>query len=417
MSIHARSLHRLAVARRDTDKLSELVLATGLSRRAVQDALREPAPDPPEDRRRELTTDHVAGWQARLPAPDRNLDHVGATAETAVRRADFLHETYWLDGAHLICVGDRDLTSLAVATVSPGVQVTVVDVDERVLKVIRAVAREEGLNVQTAFADLRLGAPASLRETGDLAFTDPPYTPEGVQLFAARALQMLKPEDAARVLIAYGYGEAQAALGYEVQEALHELRLLIEALYPQFNRYVGAEAIGSASALYVTRPTRRTWAAAEKKGRSSARIYSGGKASLESSAASLPDLIGGARRDTLELDLIGHPALALRALLAAPARKLTLRGTEDLPDLSALYTRDGDTFTLREGTLLRAIADRSKSKLGNAWREALIARSPMTKNEARAAIAEHEATRDLLERRLTELPRDALEDLLAALSE
>ena len=57
------------------------------------------------------------------------------------------------------------------------------------------------------------------------------------------------------MLIAYGYGEAQAALGYEVQEALHELRLLIEALYPQFNRYVGAEAIGSASALYVTRPT------------------------------------------------------------------------------------------------------------------------------------------------------------------
>ena len=108
--------------------------------------------------------------------------------------------------------------------------------------------------------------------------------------------------------------------------------------------------------------------------------------------------------------------MALRALLAAPARALTLRGTEDLPDLSALYTRDGDTFTLREGTLLRAIADRSKSKLGNAWREALIARSPMTKNEARAAIAEHEATRDLLERRLTELPRDALEDLLAALS-
>ena len=52
-----------------------------------------------------------------------------------MRRARFLHETYWLDGAHLICVGDRDLTSLAVATVSPGVQVTVVDVDERVLKV------------------------------------------------------------------------------------------------------------------------------------------------------------------------------------------------------------------------------------------------------------------------------------------
>ena len=40
----------------------------------------------------------------------------------------------------------------------------------------------------------------------------------------------------------------------------------------------------------------------------------------------------------------------------------------------------------------------------------------MTKNEARALIAEHAATRDLLERRLIELPRDALDDLLRALS-
>jgi len=51
---------------------------------------------------------------------------------------------------------------------------------------------------------LATGPPASLRVAGDLAFTDPPYTPEGIQLFAARALQMLNPEDVARVLIAYG---------------------------------------------------------------------------------------------------------------------------------------------------------------------------------------------------------------------
>src|SRR5262249_30598248 len=155
----------------------------------------------------------------------------------------------------------------------------------------RTIAREHGLNVQAVWADLREGPPASLLETGDLAFTDPPYTPEGIQLFAARALQMLKHEDTVRVLIAYGYGESQAALRYGVQEALHELRLLIEALHPQFSRYQGAEAIGSASSLYVTRPTRRSFAAAEKKGRTSARIYSGGKASLESQAT----LPGGSR--------------------------------------------------------------------------------------------------------------------------
>jgi hypothetical protein len=409
--IHARALDRLARARRDTEDIAALVAATGLSRRAVQDALREPNYDPPPEITHELDPRTVAEWQSRLPAPDRNLDHVQATPETVVRRARHLHETYWLDGAHLICVGDRDLTSLATATVSPGVTVSVIDVDDGVLATVRAIAREQALNVRTVFADLRVGPPASLEAIGDLAFTDPPYTPEGVQLFAARALRCLKPDDRARVLVCYGHGEAQPALGYGVQEALHELRLLIEALYPRFNRYVGAEAIGSASSLYVTRPTRRTWAAADKRGKASARIYSAGKASLESSAA-LPDLQFGRRRDELELDLTGDPALALRVLLAAPARRLIIPGAPDLPEL---YDRHGDTFVLREGGVLRGIVDRPNAKLGNAWREALIAVEPMTKNEARARIAAHQDTRDLLDLRLVELPRDALDDLLRAI--
>jgi hypothetical protein len=371
--IHARALDELQRARRETTKLAELVAATGLSRRAVQEALREPAYEPPPDRTRGLDTVEVLEWQRRLPPPDRDLDHVAATADTVVSRARLLNTSYWLDGAHLICVGDRDLTSLAVAATCPGVRVSVVDVDEGVLAAIRAIAREQGLNVQTVFADLRHGPPASLLETGDLAFTDPPYTPEGIQLFAARALQMLRRDDRVRVLICYGHGQAQPALGYGVQEAIHELRLLIEALHPQFNRYVGAEAIGSRSSLYVTRPTRRTWAAAEKKGRSSARIYSGGKASLES-GASLPAVDLGAR--------LGQPELPERAR-----------------------------------RVLQGIVDRPNSKLGNAWREAIIAETPMTKNEARALIAQHSATADLLERRLIELPRDALDDLLRALSE
>jgi hypothetical protein len=370
--IHARALDRLQLVRRETDRIADLVAATGLSRRAVQEALREPPYDPPAAAARELSAETVAGWQGRLPPPDRDLDHVAATAETAVRRARFLHETYWLDGAHLICVGDRDLTSLAVAATCPGVRVSVVDIDDGVLAAIRGIARAEGLNVQTVFADLRIGPPATLLESGDLAFTDPPYTPEGIQLFAARALQMLRRDDAVRVLVCYGHGESQPALGYGVQEALHELRLLIEALYPQFNRYLGAEAIGSRSSLYVTRPTKRTWAAAEKKGRSAARIYSGGKASLESSA-SLPST-----------DL---------------AQRL---GEGDLSDAAR--------------RVLQGIVDRPNSKLANAWREAIIAETPMTKNEARALIAEHAETADLLERRLIELPRDALDDLLRALS-
>ena len=136
------SLDRLALARREIERIADLVAATGLSRRAVQEALREP----PTTRRRTSA--------ARFdPSPSRGWKR-GSRRRTAIsitsrppRRPPsggprWLHETYWLDGAHLICVGDRDLTTLAVATVNPGVQVSVVDVDERVLEAIRAIARE-----------------------------------------------------------------------------------------------------------------------------------------------------------------------------------------------------------------------------------------------------------------------------------
>ena len=56
-------------------------------------------------------------------------------------------------------------------------------------------------------------------------------------------------------------GPGTPALALKVQEALGPLHLAYEAIWPDFNRYAGAPAIGSASDLYVLRPTSRTWKA------------------------------------------------------------------------------------------------------------------------------------------------------------
>ena len=97
--IHARALDRLALARRETDRIADLVAATGLSRRAVQEALREPPYDPPADTGRALEAEHGRGVEG---AGSRRPTAISTTsrprAETAVARARFLHETYWLDG-------------------------------------------------------------------------------------------------------------------------------------------------------------------------------------------------------------------------------------------------------------------------------------------------------------------------------
>jgi hypothetical protein len=243
-----------------------------------------PAPGPEEALVASMTA--IMGG---LPAPVRHLDHVPATPATAARRARFLAETFDLGGASVLCLGDHDLTSLALPQVVPGVEVAVVDVDERVLGYVDAVARERGWRVRTVFADLRVELPRSLAGRFDLVFSDPPYTQAGVRLFLRRGLEALRRTEFARLLFCYGFGERQPGLGLKVQAVVQELRLVAEAILPAFNRYLGAEAIGGTSALYVCRPTRRTWPALrDAAARADPRIYTHGEGAEEAALPPLP---------------------------------------------------------------------------------------------------------------------------------
>lgn len=252
---------------------------------------------------------------AAAPAPRAALDHVPATAETVVRRALWLDGTYDLAGARLLCVGDHDLTSLAACSVNPDVAVTVVDLDERVLELIDTHAARSGLHVRCLLADLRLGLPPGAAGWADLAFTDPPYTPEGARLFLARGLEGLRDREHGRAVMAYGFGERQVGLGLKVQHAVHTLHLAYEAILPGFNRYHGAQAIGSASDLYVCRPTARTWKALERVvGEEAQRIYTRGPQSLEGAMGVPAPEVTAAVRDAVS----GPEGVPVRAVVGAP---------------------------------------------------------------------------------------------------
>lgn len=233
----------------------------------------------------------MAALMRGLPPSDRSLDHVPATPATAVRRARFLLETFELRGACVVCLGDHDLTSLALALCCPEADVSVVDVDERILTYVGAVSAERGLRVRPLFADLRVALPPSLREACDLVFTDPPYTPSGVGLFLARGVEALRRRDAGRLVFCYGYGERHPALGLKVQSVFHGMHLVAEAVLPGFNRYAGAEALGGASSLYVCRPTRRTSAAIARPRKDDPRIYSRGESAETAGLDVLPPAV------------------------------------------------------------------------------------------------------------------------------
>ena len=290
--------------------LSELVAASGLPRRDVEALLGALPPGSDADlaipERHTLPSDaelaqRMAELAAGLPPSRWRLDHVPATAETMARRALYLAGEYELDGASVLCLGDHDLTSLAVGSAEPGADLTVVDVDERVLDHVAGSAARLGLPLTAAWSDLRLALPPSLAGTADLVFTDPPYTTAGIRLFLVRALEALRPTGHERVAFCFGTGERHLVKALEVQSLLAELRLVLEALLPGFNRYEGAEAIGAQSDLYVCRPTKGAHVGepgAARSGRSNrrppARIYTRGPAAEEAPVRLLPEPVAKA---------------------------------------------------------------------------------------------------------------------------
>lgn len=416
---------------------------------------------------------------AAVPPPLPAMDHVPATPESVLRRALWLAENHDLTGARVLFLGDHDLTSLAACAVVPGLQVTVVDLDERTLEFIDTRAAERGFDIRCLHADLRFGLPSAAREWADLVVSDPPYTPEGVGLFAARALSCLRDPSRGRVLLAYGFSDRAPALGLKVQQELLRLGLVFEAVLPDFDRYRGAQAVGSASSWYVCRPTLRRQRV-EHVTRRAVSIYTHGPQSVEATGGTdeetlraVQDLAAGPERRPVGVRQVGWDrpvqavpggALAvdasgdlgswlLRVLLAVTAERVAVLVRDTHPCLGdadarkALQAVVGDRYRLRflrgtpgprhavvlaeqvppdeldpAGRLRRYLLDRAHGKPANVWREALVEASggTLTKNQARQLVAEHARRAGLREHelagRLIDLPRHRLAVLLEAAS-
>ena len=429
----------------------------------------------------------MAEIAAGLPPSVWSLDHVPAKPETMAARARYLHERYALAGATVLCVGDHDLTSVALGLVEPDAEILVVDVDERVLAHIADVAADRRLAITTAFGDLRLGLPPSFAGRADLVFTDPPYSPDGVGLFLTRGLEGLYRSGHERVAFSYGFAGRQLTRGFRTQAVLHELRLVVETVLPGFNKFRGAEAIGAASDLYVCRPTRWTWPVIDRAPARQPRIYTRGVAAVESADAMLePSVVDSVRRElgevpayvgagwppevlgdrpagdlgtwldapppgpdqivavnlhpyfgaTLPRVLLGTarseraavvaPTSDVRTLLISPLRTLLTTAAdldinEGTGEASIVHTRRRiDAPESATGQALAFLLAHPVTKLGNAWRDALIAltasrKTTMTKNEARALIRASGVPGLSLQLRLGELPLCALAQLVEAL--
>ncbi|WP_410645632.1 bis-aminopropyl spermidine synthase family protein [Amycolatopsis sp. lyj-346] len=371
----------------------------------------------------------IAEWVAEVPSPLAALDHVQATPETVLRRALWLDAQYDLASTRLLFLGDHDLTSLAVRAVCPSASLTVVDLDERVLAYLD---ERSGREIRAVHADLRVGLPPSLAGGFNLVFSDPPYTPEGMGLFAARGVQALREPSEGRLLLAYGYSPRHPALGAQVQRALATLGLTFEAILPGFNRYFGAQAIGSAADLYVCQPTAKA-----KKMRSAKAIYTHGPQSVEA-AGTKPGLleklkeiagagglalesrpvdwsISGPEGDAVAMDLSADPGpWLLRTLLGTNARRLALLLPNAHPDLADQASQESLASLVRGKYALRYLRSTPDNRHAVVVAEAVEHQDEvLTRAHARLANVSLAVPSDLVDLRLVDVPRHRLPDLLS----
>jgi len=234
-------------------------------------------------------------------------------------------------------------------------------------------------------------------------------------------------------------------------------------VHPQFNRYAGAQAIGGASSLYVTRPVPVTWRLVDRGAAATARIYSHGPESIESGDSRLPDELRSCtvqpvpvaelwrlcerhaaarpnRRPTLPevaaVDLSQAPELAPRLLLTNRIRRLQLVLPDpdanrlldaaawqagffgSAYDLRGLTSSGGLTAVEAEGhqraiaggaALARHLIQHPAAALGSSLREALTrAGQGLTQNQARELMSRHPAIEAHLDARAADLPLHAL---------
>ncbi len=185
------------------------------------------------------------------PKPNRDLDQFNATIATTIKRIIKLNKNGDLHNKKIAFLGDDDLDSVGAALSHLCNKVTVFEIDDRLNKLITKINEENDLDIEVVKQDLRQSLDDKYLNKYDIVFTDPPYTKEGINLFLNQAIKLIKKSYLGRIYLCYGNSDRAREREIEIQNLILQHNLIIKSKHYQFNKYHGAQSIGSQSSLYV----------------------------------------------------------------------------------------------------------------------------------------------------------------------
>jgi S-adenosylmethionine decarboxylase proenzyme len=201
----------------------------------------------------------VKSYLENRPNPEFSLDQSHADFPTVLKKTLYLLKKGDIEGRRIIFLGDDDFISLAVGLTKLANEITVVDIDDRILDYLSKSASKLSIrNFRVLHHDLRETIPKNIINKFDVVIMDPPYTNEGLRLFLKRAKQVLKsninvdgrkyPVVGKKCVLSFGNKPPNET--QKLQLSIIDHGFIINEMLPDFNHYKGASIIGQFSHLY-----------------------------------------------------------------------------------------------------------------------------------------------------------------------
>jgi len=179
----------------------------------------------------------IIGEIIKLRPPDKpKIVQYHVNAYSLVRRIKKIL-SYSSKSDKILFIGDDDFTSLVLYKLGYK-HLTVVDIDEEILNLIKTYSKNSINTIQFDLRETYKGKYLSLKEEYDLFVTDPPYTKDGIRIFIMSGLINLKKRGIGIIILPYKYKERMRWAKLEfIEEFLIRNNLLILEIIPNCQKY------------------------------------------------------------------------------------------------------------------------------------------------------------------------------------
>ena len=154
-----------------------------------------------------------------------------------------MYENGDLNNKRILCIGDNDFASLLMFELAKPKEVVVIDIDEKVLSIIKEIAKKKKWKIKTKKFDIRkisqVNYPRNLKERFDVFQTDPPYTEVGFKYYLSLGMMALKRRGTGYIVIPHmNLEDWSDELLYEIEKFLLEHGFFITDVLSAFQSFI-----------------------------------------------------------------------------------------------------------------------------------------------------------------------------------